>query len=172
MYERLETLLQKILIKFPIIIESDLRYLDNEYQLGNSNYIGDILFLDSNNKRLNVEIKIRIPPYSVFKDQLLNRYIKNIDNERVMYIAPKLTNKQREFCIKYNIEIKEIDISDIITPYDTLTTIQISISNKEKLDNFKLSKRESYNSILIELIEFGEENNFKDSRINKIKKLN
>ncbi len=50
------------------------------------------------------------------------------------------------------------------------TTIQISKSNRERLDNFKLSERESYNSLLNELIRFGEENEFKSNRIKNLTK--
>ena len=49
------------------------------------------------------------------------------------------------------------------------TNIQVSKSNKKKLDGFKLLK-ESYNSVLDELIEFGEENNFKSIRIKNLTK--
>lgn len=47
--------------------------------------------------------------------------------------------------------------------------IRISLSNKAKLDNFKLIK-ESYDSVLDELIRFGEENNFKSVRIKNLTK--
>ena len=49
------------------------------------------------------------------------------------------------------------------------TLIQVSKSNKKKLDNFKLIN-ESYNSVLDELIEFGEENSFKETRIKNLTK--
>ncbi len=48
--------------------------------------------------------------------------------------------------------------------------IQVSKPNKEKLDNYKLFNRESYNSVLNELIKFGEENNFKNIRIKNLTK--
>ena len=47
--------------------------------------------------------------------------------------------------------------------------IQVSKLNKEKLDGYKLFKRESYNSVIDELIELGEENGFKDVRIKNLK---
>ena len=47
--------------------------------------------------------------------------------------------------------------------------IQVSKSNKAKLDDFKLIK-ESYNLVLDELIRFGEENNFKNVRIENLTK--
>ncbi|MFW9969331.1 MAG: hypothetical protein ACFFDF_03960 [Candidatus Odinarchaeota archaeon] len=50
------------------------------------------------------------------------------------------------------------------------THIIISKSNKEKLDDFKLNKRESYNSVMDELIELGEKNNFKNIRIENLTK--
>ena len=50
------------------------------------------------------------------------------------------------------------------------TLIQVSKSNKEKLDNLKILKRESYNSVLNELIELGEESNFKNIRIQNLTK--
>lgn len=48
--------------------------------------------------------------------------------------------------------------------------IQVSKSNKEKLDNYKLLNRESYNSVLGDLIEFGDKNSFKDIRIKNLTK--
>lgn len=48
--------------------------------------------------------------------------------------------------------------------------IQVSRSNKAKLDNLKLFERESYNLVLGELIRFGEENRFKKIRIEKFNK--
>ena len=53
---------------------------------------------------------------------------------------------------------------------DEYTFIQISRSNKAKLDNLKILKRESYNSVLNELIEFGEENDFRNKRIKNLTK--
>lgn len=49
------------------------------------------------------------------------------------------------------------------------TLIRVSLLNKAKLDNFKLIK-ESYDFVLDELIEFGEENNFKSVRIENLTK--
>ncbi|KKK58412.1 hypothetical protein LCGC14_3044700 [marine sediment metagenome] len=48
--------------------------------------------------------------------------------------------------------------------------IQISRSNKLILDSYKLAKRESYNIILDDLIEFGEENDFRNLRIKNLTK--
>lgn len=48
--------------------------------------------------------------------------------------------------------------------------IQVSKLNKEKLDIFKLIEKESYNSVLNELIRFGEENEFKSVRIKNLTK--
>lgn len=53
---------------------------------------------------------------------------------------------------------------------DEYAFIQISRSNKEKLDSYKLAKGESYNYVLNELIEFGEENDFKRIRIHNLTK--
>jgi len=50
--------------------------------------------------------------------------------------------------------------------------IQVSRSNKEKLDDYKLTKGESYNYVLDELIEFGEQNNFKSIRIKNLEVTN
>ncbi len=55
-------------------------------------------------------------------------------------------------------------------PIEEYTLIRVSKSNKEKLDDYKLTKGESYNSVLDELIEFGEENNFKSIRIQNLSK--
>lgn len=49
------------------------------------------------------------------------------------------------------------------------TLIRVSLLNKAKLDDFKLIK-ESYDSVLDELIEFGEENDFKSVRIKNLTK--
>lgn len=49
------------------------------------------------------------------------------------------------------------------------TNIQVSKSNKSKLDNFKLIN-ESYNAVLDELIKFGKENSFKETRIKNLTK--
>lgn len=116
-FERVqEKSFQKLLVKFPQIIESDLKFLDEYYKLGNSNWEGDILFLDSNNRKLNVELKVIVFNYREFRNQLFYKYIKNIDitKERIMYIAPKITDRQREYCIKHNIEMKEIDLNSIL----------------------------------------------------------
>lgn len=56
----------------------------------------------------------------------------------------------------------------MIMIFDKFTTIQISMSNKEKLNKFKLSERESYNSILNDLIKLGEENDLKNIRIKNL----
>lgn len=108
-----EAIFQKIIIKFPIIIEPNLKFLAREYPLGDSRNRGDILYLDSNNKKLNVELKVTTQSYKQFENQLLNNYIKNIDmdKERIIYITPKLTPEQKEFCAKYNVEWKEININ-------------------------------------------------------------
>lgn len=53
---------------------------------------------------------------------------------------------------------------------DEYALIRISRSNKAKLDFYKLAKRESYDAILDELIEFGEENNFRNLRIKNLTK--
>ena len=53
---------------------------------------------------------------------------------------------------------------------DEYTFIQISRSNKAKLDDLKILKRESYNSVLIELIKFGKENDFRNKRIKNLTK--
>lgn len=56
-----------------------------------------------------------------------------------------------------------------IMTVEEYTLIRISLLNKAKLDDFKLIK-ESYDSVLDELIEFGEENNFKSVRIKNLTK--
>ena len=53
---------------------------------------------------------------------------------------------------------------------DEYTLIQVSLTNKAKLDDYKLAKGESYNNVLDELIEFGEENDFKSVRIENLTK--
>jgi len=53
---------------------------------------------------------------------------------------------------------------------DEYTHIQVSKLNKEKLNNLKIFERETINSILGELIRFGEENNFKSVRIKNLTK--
>lgn len=50
------------------------------------------------------------------------------------------------------------------------TLIQVSKSNKDKLDSYKLIKKESYNDVLDELIELGEKNNFKNVRVKNLTK--
>lgn len=50
------------------------------------------------------------------------------------------------------------------------THIQVSRLNKQKLDNLKIFERETINSVLGELINFGEENRFKKVRIEKFNK--
>jgi len=50
------------------------------------------------------------------------------------------------------------------------TLIRVSMLNKEKLDNFKIIKDESYNSALGDLIKFGEKYDFKGRRIRNLTK--
>ena len=112
--ERLrERAFQNLLIHFPEIIEPNLKYLDREYRLGDSYFRGDILFLDSNSKKLNVEVKVKTPSKERFREQLMN-YKNNTKNERIMYLTSKLTVEEKEFCKKYNIEPREINIHGIL----------------------------------------------------------
>lgn len=53
----LESYFVNILVYYPDIIEWGLKYIDKNYLLGKSNFTGDILFLDLNDIRLNMEIK-------------------------------------------------------------------------------------------------------------------
>lgn len=48
--------------------------------------------------------------------------------------------------------------------------IQVSKSNKKRLDNLKLFERETYNLVIGELIGFGEEKDFKSIRIENLTK--
>lgn len=57
----------------------------------------------------------------------------------------------------------------LIMVVEEYTLIRVSLLNKAKLDDFKLIK-ESYDSVLDELIEFGEENDFKSVRIKNLTK--
>ena len=50
------------------------------------------------------------------------------------------------------------------------THIQVSKSNKEKLNNLKLFERETMNFVFGMLIEFGEKNGFKNLRIKNLTK--
>lgn len=115
----LEKSLQRLLIKFPQIIEPDLLFLDEYYKLGNSNWEGDLLFSDLDDKKVNIEIKVKVPSYNTFKEQLVGKYIPNIDinKERLMYIAPRITEEQRDLCREYNIEWKEININEILNSW-------------------------------------------------------
>jgi len=109
----LEIFLQNLLIKYPQIIEPNLIYLKKEYGLGNTSLRGDILFQDINNNKLNVELKVVIPSFNKFKEQMSN-YLNNLGKgERILYIAPKFTPEQQDFCSKHNIEIKIIDLDEI-----------------------------------------------------------
>lgn len=67
-----------ILIYYPEIIEWGLKYLDKNYLLGKSDFRGDILFLDYNNKRLNVEVKVKQEQEIRFREQF-KHYLENID---------------------------------------------------------------------------------------------
>ena len=109
-----EKVLQNLLIEFPQIIEPNLRFLKLEYLLGETYYRGDLLFLDSEKKRLNIEIKVVVPSFKNFSNQIGN-YLDNIGKEeRLMYVAPKLTEAQKEFCKTNNIENKIIDLNKIL----------------------------------------------------------
>lgn len=46
----------------------------------------------------------------------MKNYLENIDitKERIIYIAPKITEKQREFCKKNSIEMKKINLNRVI----------------------------------------------------------
>lgn len=111
----LENILRFVLINNSSLIEPNLKYINHEKGLGNSKWRYDILFSDSNKKLLYVELKVVVPSQKEFENQLLNKYIKNIDmdKDRLMYIAPELTPEQKEFCIKHNIEHQIRDISKI-----------------------------------------------------------
>jgi len=105
--------LQNLLIEFPQIIEPKLAYLSKEYRLGNTSFRGDILFQDINRNKVNVELKVVVPSFNKFKEQISN-YLNNVGKgERTLYIAPKLTPEQRDFCSKHNIEIKIINLDEI-----------------------------------------------------------
>jgi hypothetical protein len=109
----LEIFLQNLLIKYPQIIEPNLIYLKKEYWLGNTSFRGDILFQDINLNKLNVELKVVVPSFNKFKEQMSN-YLNNVGKgERMLYIAPKLTPEQQDFCSKNNIEIKIINLDEI-----------------------------------------------------------
>jgi len=110
----LETHFREILIYYHNFIELGLKYLDKNY-LGKSNFRGDILFLDSNNKKLNVEVKVKQEQEIKFREQMMN-YLENIDmtKERLMYITPKITKEQIKFCKKNSIEIKKAYLYRII----------------------------------------------------------
>ncbi|MFW9972440.1 MAG: hypothetical protein ACFFDF_19805 [Candidatus Odinarchaeota archaeon] len=109
-----ERILQNLLAKYPQIIEADLKYLEEEYKLGNTNYRGDLLFLDSSSKRLNVELKVVIPSFNDFSNQMTN-YLENVGgNERIMYITSDIREDQKQFCLKNNIEVKIIDLNEIL----------------------------------------------------------
>ena len=109
----LEIFLQNLLIKYPQIIEPNLIYLKKEYWLGKTSFRGDLLFQDINNNKLNVELKVVIPSFNKFKEQMSN-YLNNLGKgERILYIAPKLTPEQQNLCSKHNIEIKIIDLDEI-----------------------------------------------------------
>lgn len=109
-----ERILQNLLIKFPQIIEPNLKFLEKEYNLGNTLYRGDILFLDSTSRKVNVELKVKVPRFKKFQKQMQN-YLENIgDNERLMYIAPELTLEQEHFCNNNNIEVKIINLNAIL----------------------------------------------------------
>ena len=109
-----ERFLQKLLATYPSIIESNLEYQDQEYRLGNTNYRGDLLFLDSNSVKLNVELKVVAPSFNDFTNQMTN-YLENIgDKERLMYITPKITLEQEQYCKDNSIEIRIIDLDLMI----------------------------------------------------------
>lgn len=111
-----ERAFQNLLIAFPQIIEDGLKYKASLYQLGNSKFSGDILYKDSKSRYLNVEIKIVRQSFKAFENQLLEKYMKNInmEKERLMYIAPHISKEQKKFCKRNNIETREIDINRIL----------------------------------------------------------
>lgn len=113
--EFLEKHFRDILIYYHNFMELGLKYLDKNYLLGKSNFRGDILFLDSNNKKLNVEVKVKQEQEIRFKKQMIN-YLENIDmtKERLMYIAPIITKDQIKFCKENLIEIKKVYLFRVI----------------------------------------------------------
>lgn len=111
-----ERAFQNLLIAFPQIIEDGLKYKNSLYQIGNSKFSGDILYKDLKSRYLNVEIKITRQSFKEFENQLLEKYMKNInmEKERLMYIAPHISKEQKKSCKRNNIETREIDINRIL----------------------------------------------------------
>lgn len=110
----LEKYLQRLLIKFSQIIEPNLKFIREEYYLGDTLYRGDLLFSDSNDVLLYIELKVIIPRYEKFEKQL-KRYLSYIsEKDRLMYIAPELTPEQERFCHDNNIEFKIINLDEIM----------------------------------------------------------
>ena len=109
----LEKNLQRLLIKFSQIIEPNLKFIQEEYNLGNTLYRGDLLFNDSESRLLYIELKITTPSYDDFEKQL-KRYLSHIsEKDRLMYIAPDLTLEQEGFCNDNKIEFKIINLDEI-----------------------------------------------------------
>lgn len=109
----LERFLQRLLIKFPQIIEPELKFIEEEYNLGNTLYRGDLLFRDGKNTLLYIELKVVIPSYNKFERQM-KRYLSHIsEGNRIMYIAPGVTPEQERFCNDNNIEIKIINLDEL-----------------------------------------------------------
>lgn len=109
----LEQFLQRLLIKFSQIIEPNLRFINSEYNLGDTLYRGDLIFRDCKNILLYIELKVVIPSYNKFERQM-KRYLLHIsEGNRIMYIAPELTPEQEKFCNDNNIEIKIINLDEI-----------------------------------------------------------
>ncbi len=109
-----ERYLQNLLAKYPQIIEPNLQFLELEYKLGDTNYRGDLLFLDENSRKLNVELKVIKPSINDFTNQM-NNYLENIqEGERLMYIAPSMAPEQEQFCKDNNIKFKIIDLDILL----------------------------------------------------------
>ncbi len=109
----LERFLQRLLIKFPQIIEPNLKFIKSEYNLGDTLFRGDILFRDSTETLLYIELKVIVPSYKKLEKQL-ERYLSyNSKKDRLMYIAPELTLEQERFCKDNNIEFKIINLDEI-----------------------------------------------------------
>lgn len=112
-YHLLEKNLQRLLIKFPQIIEPNLKFIKEEYSLGNTLFRGDLLFEDSESRLLYIELKVIVPNYDDFETQL-RRYLSHIsEKDRLMYIVPDLTLEQKSFCNDNNIEFKIINLDEI-----------------------------------------------------------
>ncbi|WP_438315198.1 endonuclease NucS domain-containing protein [Sporosarcina sp. FA9] len=112
-----EIQLQEILIANPGLIEEGCRFIESEVNLNGQRC--DLLFLDRNNKKLYVEVKLKVDDRSV--GQLI-RYdgLANNSDARFMLAGLSIIAGLKEGIEKHGYEYKKINLDETIYSEDSI----------------------------------------------------